>query len=83
MDRAELLKMFLKSASEVAEKDFSGVTEASVIASLGVDSLALLEVVGELERSLEISVPDDQLVGIETVGHVLDLLEKRIALTKS
>lgn len=74
--------MFLKSASEVAEKDFSGVTEDSVIASLGVDSLALLEVVGELERSLEIQVPDDQLVGIETVSNVLDLLEKRIALAE-
>ncbi|MBC7174096.1 MAG: acyl carrier protein, partial [Polyangiaceae bacterium] len=44
---------------------------------MGVDSLAMLEVVGEMERELQIQIPDDQLVGIETVQQLLDLVEKR------
>ncbi|NOY91557.1 MAG: acyl carrier protein [Deltaproteobacteria bacterium] len=78
MDRAQLLELFKKTASEIAEKDFADVGEDSVIASMGVDSLAMLEVVGEMERELTIQVPDDQLVGLETVRQLLDMLEKRI-----
>ena len=79
MDRAQLIDMFQKTASEVAEKEFTGLTEDTVIADMGVDSLAMLEVVGEMERELSISIPDDSLVGIETVAQLLDVVEKRLA----
>lgn len=78
--RAELIELFKRQATEIAEKDFSALTEASVIADMGVDSLAMLEVVGEMERELQIQIPDDQLVGIETVAQLLDLVEKRIQI---
>jgi acyl carrier protein len=78
MDRAQLLDLFKKTASEIAEKDFANVSEDSVIATMGVDSLAMLEVVGEMERELTIQIPDDQLVGLETVRQLLDMLEKRV-----
>jgi len=78
MDRAQLLELFKKTASEIAEKDFAGVGEDSVIAAMGVDSLAMLEVVGEMERELTIQIPDDQLVGLETVKQLIDMLEKRV-----
>jgi acyl carrier protein len=78
MDRVKLLEMFRSMATEVAEKDFSSLREESVIADMGVDSLAMLEVVGEMERELQIQIPDDQLVGIETVRQLLDLVERRI-----
>jgi acyl carrier protein len=79
MDRADLLAMFRTKASEVAEKDLSKVDDVSVIANLGIDSLAMLEVVGEMERSLGVTMPDDLLVGIQTVGQLLDIFEKRQA----
>jgi len=78
MNRAQLLELFKKTAAEIAEKDFASVSEDSVIASMGVDSLAMLEVVGEMERELTIQIPDDQLVGLETVRQLLDMLEKRV-----
>jgi acyl carrier protein len=77
MDRVKLLELFREKAAEVAEKDFAGLLEDSVIADMGVDSLAMLEVVGEMERELQIQIPDDQLVGIETVRQLLDLVERR------
>jgi len=77
MDRAELLIMFRKMATEIAEKDFGHVQEDAVIAELGIDSLGMLELVGALERELEVQVPDDELVGIQTVNQLLDLVAKR------
>ena len=79
MDRPNLLALFRKMASEVAEKDLSGVEESNVIADLGVDSLAMLEIIGEMERELTVQIPDDELVGIQTVAQLLDLVEKRVA----
>ena len=78
MQRPQLFEMFRTMATEIAEKDFSRVPEDAVIANLGVDSLAMLELVGAMERELNIQIPDDQLVGIETVKQLLDVVEKRV-----
>ena len=78
MERTQLMEMFKAKASEVAERDFSALSESSVIADMGVDSLAMLEIVGEMERELDVQIPDDNLVGIETVAQLLDAVQKRI-----
>ena len=79
MSRTELLDVFRKTAGEIAERDFSDVTEDGAIADLGIDSLELLEVIGSLERDLNIRVPDDQLVGIQTVSQLLGLVESKLS----
>jgi acyl carrier protein len=38
----------------------------------------MLELVGAMERELEVQIPDEQLVGIQTVKQLLDLVEKRV-----
>lgn len=78
MTRPELLQIFRSSASEIAEKDLSKVDESGVIAELGIDSLELLEVIGCLERDLNVRIPDDQLVGIQTVGQLLNLVAGKL-----
>jgi acyl carrier protein len=70
-----LLKLFRDLASEIAERDFSFVQEDNAIAELGIDSLAMLELVGTLERQLRVRVPDEKLVGLVTVRQLLDLVE--------
>ena len=82
MTRPDLIKIFQTMASEIAEKDFSSVNEDATIASLGIDSLGMLELVGEMERQLGVQIPDEQLVGIQSVRQLLDLVEKRAALKK-
>ena len=81
MDRAGLIEMFKRTASEVAEKDFAALTEDDVLADMGVASLQMLEMVAEMERELDITIPDDSLVGIQTVKQLLDLVEKRVGAT--
>lgn len=78
MTRQELIGLFRKMATEIAEKDFSQVAEEQKIADLGIDSLGMLELVGAMERELEVQIPDEQLVGIQTVKQLLDLVEKRV-----
>lgn len=83
MDRVELLKMFQSMATEIAEKDYSHVNEESVIADLGIDSLQMLELVGAMERELKIAIPDEQLVGIQTVRQLIELVQRRVQVAQS
>lgn len=78
MQRPQLIKLFRDLASEIAEKDLSFLQEDNVIADMGIDSLAMLELVGTMERELRIRVPDDKLVGLVTVRQLLELVEGRI-----
>jgi acyl carrier protein len=78
MHRPQLIKLFRDLASEIAEKDLSSLQEESSISDMGIDSLAMLELVGTMERELSIRVPDDKLVGLVTVRQLLELVEGRI-----
>lgn len=79
MNRNELLKMFQRWATEIAEKDFSSVREEQEISELGIDSLGMLELVGCMERELNIQIPDEKLVGVQTVKQLLDMVDSRLA----
>lgn len=83
MDRVELLKMFQTMATEIAEKDYHHISEDSVIAELGIDSLQMLELVGAMERELKIAIPDEQLVGIQTMKQLIDLVHRRVQTAAS
>jgi acyl carrier protein len=77
MTRNELIGLFEKTATEIAERDISGLQEGTEISSLGIDSLGILELVGEMEKQLNIQLPDDQLVGLTTIRDLIDLVERR------
>jgi acyl carrier protein len=49
------------------------------ITALAIDSLGMLEIIGSLERRLSIQIPDESLSGLETIGDLLDVVEKRLA----
>jgi acyl carrier protein len=77
MERNGLLQLFVGLASELEPRDYSGVTEADVIANLGIDSLGLAELVHALEERLGIVVPEEKLAGVRTVGDLFDLLQEQ------
>jgi acyl carrier protein len=76
--RIELLTLFRETATEVVEKDFHHVVEASAIGDLAIDSLGILEIVGSLERQLRIQIPDERLSGVQTIRDLLDEVERRL-----
>ena len=47
------------------------MTRDSVITDLGIDSLSMMQIVGEMETELDIMIPDEDLVELVTVGDLL------------
>ncbi len=76
--KEELITKFQKVAAEVTEREFQTLSGDTVISTLGIDSLAMLEIVGAMERDFQVSIPDDQLVGLQTVNDLVSLLQKRL-----
>ena len=77
MTTTELLHLFKRLATAVVEKDFSSVSEGTEIASLGIDSLGMMEIIGAMERQLKIQIPDESLGGIQTVRDLIQVVERQ------
>ena len=75
MDRAEAFTILKEAAVEVLAVDPSAVTEeARFKEDLDADSLDLVEFVMALEERFDISVPEEDLDGVDTVGQALTLV---------
>ena len=57
----------------------SGTTTESVITELGIDSLSMMQIVGEMETELGVMIPDEDLVELRTVGDLVKKIEQRLA----
>jgi acyl carrier protein len=80
MDRNEAFTVLQDCAVEVLHVDAAAVTpEARFKEDLDADSLALIEFVMALEEKLDISVPEEELDGVTTVGQALDLVMTKLA----
>jgi acyl carrier protein len=77
-DKKDVLAMFKVVAERIDKKSFSDVTRESVITDLGIDSLSMMQIVGELETELDLQIPDEDLVEIVTVGDLCSKVEHRL-----
>ena len=48
---------------------------------LGLDSMAVIELLYRIEETFDLQIPDQDLVGLTTVGHVVSYVEKRLGKT--
>ena len=78
-DKKDLLSMFKVVAARVDKREFNNVTNESVITELGIDSLSMMQIVGEMEQELGIMIPDEDLVELVTVGDLCKKVEARLA----
>lgn len=58
---------------------FATAAPETLLSSLGVDSLTMLEIVLDVQEALDISVEDSELKSLRTVGEVNRLLAEKIA----
>jgi acyl carrier protein len=77
-EKSDLLQMFKVVAARVDKREFPDVTSSSVITELGIDSLSMMQIVGEMETELDCQIPDEDLVEIVTVGDLCNKVEKRL-----
>jgi len=78
MDKKNLLQMFKTVAARVDKREFPNVTAESVITELGIDSLSMMQIVGEMETELGVMIPDEDLVELVTVGDLCDKVGARL-----
>jgi len=75
----EKFATFQKCAVEVLSVDVAAVSrEARFAEDLDADSLDLVELVMALEEAFDVSVEEEELEGIETVGAAYDLVVGKI-----
>lgn len=79
MSDAENFDRFKKCAVEVLDVESDQITrEASFADDLDADSLDLVELVMALEEEFDVSVEEEELEGIETVGAAYDLIISKL-----
>ena len=75
MSDEELFERFTKCAVDVLAVDAAQVTkEAKFADDLEADSLDLVELVMALEEEFDVSVDEEELEGVETIGAAYDLV---------
>ena len=80
MDRAGVFATLKDAAIEILGADPDAITEeARFKEDLDADSLDLVELVMALEERLDVTVPEEELEGIETVGQAVDLVSGKVA----
>jgi acyl carrier protein len=75
MDRSDALAALRTAAVDVLQVEADKVTEAASFAEdLEADSLDLVELVMSLEDTLGITIEEDELADVRTVGDALDVI---------
>ena len=79
MERADVMQVMRDKAVEVLEVDADAVQEdRSFVEDLQVDSLSLVEYTMDLEDSLGIELPEEELTGLKTIGQFLDVVMSKL-----
>ena len=79
MDSDAAFEKFRECAVEVLQVPADKITkEAKFADDLDADSLDLVELVMGLEERFDIEVPEDDLEGVTTIGHAVDLVLAKV-----
>jgi acyl carrier protein len=79
MDRETVFATLRDAAVEVLGVEAGAIVEdANFKDDLDADSLDLVELVMALEERLDITVPEEDLEGVETIGQALDLVLSKV-----
>lgn len=72
----ELVTLFTDAINQVSAKRVATVRAEQSISELGLDSIAVMEMVGTLEDKLAMHFSDDELTRINTFADLATLVEK-------
>ncbi|MBL9037526.1 MAG: acyl carrier protein [Archangium sp.] len=76
MAQVNITELFAQAAHEVNGKKLSGLTKDTVISKLGLDSVAIMELVSFFEEKLNIRMPDEDLAKVQTLGDLGSLVQR-------
>lgn len=81
MSSFDFLVLFKQAATEVSGQTFDNLDTTTSLSDIGLDSVAVIELVGYLEEKLAIRLPDEELAKVNTLGD-LDALIRRFTAAK-
>ena len=76
MAQVSITQLFAQAAQEVNGKKLAGLTKETVISKLGLDSVAVMELVSYFEEKLNIRMPDEELAKVQTLGDLGALVQR-------
>jgi acyl carrier protein len=78
MTEVDVLAMFNTIARQVEKgKDLPTITRESKITALGIDSVSMMEIIGVIEDELDVSIPDEKLARLQTVGDIETVIREQ------
>ena len=75
-ERIDVIEMFKQAAFEVDNRRLPDLKGETVIATLGMDSVAIMELVSWFEEKLGLLIPDEELGKIRTVRDLRDTVAR-------
>ena len=76
---AEVESQIIEIICEQLDVEASEVDASkSFMDDLGADSLAIVELVLALEEKFDVKIPDDEVDGLQTVGHAVSYITQRM-----
>ena len=85
MTKEEIFKTLSDTISNSTQEaiDPAAVTEQSEIASLGFDSLSLLDLIYDVQQAFDLDFEAEQLTTVKTVGDLVSFLEQQLPKANS
>jgi len=78
-DRAVLGKI-IQALAEYLKRDATSINRSHHLREdLGLDSMAVIELLYKIEETFNLQIPDQDLPGLTTVGGVADYVQSRLA----
>lgn len=80
MNRDEIMQKLgvVIEESSAENIDWTQVEEATELQSFGFDSLAVLDLIFDIEEELAVQVAAEDMMRMETVGELVDYISKRV-----
>jgi acyl carrier protein len=78
MANVNIAQLFSQAALEVNGKKLEGLTKDTVISKLGLDSVAIMELISYFEEKLAIRLPDEDLANVKTLGDLGAVVKGRL-----
>jgi acyl carrier protein len=74
----DVIKLFKDAALQVSNRKLDKLERDTVISQLGMDSVAVMELVSYFEEKLEVRMPDEELARVNTIGDLCSLIQRLI-----
>ncbi len=78
MAQVNVTQLFAQAALEVNGKKLENLSKDTVISKLGLDSVAVMELVAFFEEQLNIRMPDEDLAKVQTLGDLGGLVKRLV-----